>query len=94
MQSPQAGRKGIYSQLVSRVLEHSQQLGGTSVHSRHVAFNNPALISKLKLGFCVVGYGYFEVFGPIVELKCLLTEQRLEFLCLRSSPLRPSTDDA
>lgn len=91
---PSARRQGIYSQLVSRVIDHCRQRGCTSVHSRHIALNNPVLIAKLKLGFFIAGYSYSEALGPIVHLKCVLTEQRLALLRLRAAPLRPATGGA
>lgn len=81
-------RKGIYTELVRRLIEHASSRGYGSVQSRHAANNNAVIIAKLKLGFFVSGFEYSEVYGPLVRLTCLLGERRRELYRARSSPIR------
>jgi ribosomal protein S18 acetylase RimI-like enzyme len=88
-------RAGIYSQLVSMVIEHAAAHGFASVVSRHAANNNPVIIAKLKLGFFVSGFEYSEVYGPLVRLTYLVGELRRTLHQARSRPIRRvDADDA
>ncbi len=87
---PRARGKGIYSELVRRVLEYCKTQGHVAVESRHIVMNNPVIIAKLKLGFFVSGYSYSEIYGPLVHLKHILGEERRELLRGRAAPLRPA----
>ena len=81
-------RAGIYSHLVSMVIEHAAIHGYASVASRHAANNNPVIIAKLKLGFFVAGFEYSEVYGPLVRLTYLVGELRRKLHHARSRPIR------
>ncbi len=81
-------RKGIYTELVRRTIEHASSRGYVSVQSRHAANNNAVIVAKLKLGFFVSGFEYSEVYGPLVRLTLLLGELRRDLHRARSSPIR------
>lgn len=83
-------RKGVYSMLVKALLAHAQAQGYSLVRSRHVAANSAVIIAKLKLGFLVTGFEYSEVYGPLVQLTCLLNPERRKLYADRAAPLRPA----
>ncbi len=82
-------RKGVYTQLVKAVLAHAKARGYGSVRSRHTAANNAVIVAKLRLGFQVSGFEYSEVYGPLVQLTYLVSEERRKFYKNRASPIRP-----
>ena len=81
-------RRGIYSQLVQHVIEHSKSRGYASIVSRHQAYNNAVIVAKLKLGFFVSGFEYSEVYGPLVRLTYLVGELRRTLYASRSGAIR------
>jgi ribosomal protein S18 acetylase RimI-like enzyme len=87
-------RRGIYSLLVRRVIEHAQAQSYVSITSRHVAGNTAVLIAKLKLGFIVSGFEYSEVYGPLVRLTYLVGEPRRKLYQSRAGSIRRIDTDA
>lgn len=86
-------RKGIYSELVRRVIEHARSNGYVAIQSRHAANNNAVIVAKLKLGFHVSGFEYSEVYGPLVRLTFLIGKLRRSLYQVRSSPIRRATPE-
>ena len=86
--APTERRAGIYSQLVSMVIEHAAAHGFASIVSRHAANNNPVIVAKLKLGFFVSGFEYSEVYGPLVRSTYIVGELRRKLHQARSRPIR------
>jgi hypothetical protein len=76
--------------MVQRVIEHARSGGHVAVLSRHATDNNAVIVAKLKLGFFVSGFEYSEVYGPLVRLTFLLSEQRRALHRSRATPLRPT----
>ena len=83
-------RNGVYSQLIRAVLLHAQSQGYISVRSLHVAANSPVIIAKLRLGFYISGFEYSEVYGPLVQLRYLVSESRRNLYKCRTASIRPS----
>jgi GNAT superfamily N-acetyltransferase len=86
--APAERRRGTYSELARRVIEHASARGYVSILSRHAANNNPVIIAKLKLGFLVSGFEYSEVYGPLVRLTLLLGALRRVLYQTRAAPIR------
>jgi hypothetical protein len=86
-------RQGVYTRLVQLVVEHARLRRHIAIRSRHAANNNAVIIAKLKLGFCVSGFEYSEVYGPLVQLTHLLGERRRALYRARSSPIRSAERD-
>lgn len=86
--APSERRRGVYSELVRRVIDHASSRGYVAILSRHAANNNAVIVAKLKLGFFVSGFEYSEVYGPLVRLTFLLSEGRRNLYRTRSSPIR------
>jgi ribosomal protein S18 acetylase RimI-like enzyme len=86
--APAERRKGVYSQLVQRTIEHAKSHCYISILSRHTASNNAVIVAKLKLGFFVSGFEYSEVYGPLVRLTYLVGDLRRGLHDARSRPLR------
>lgn len=83
-------RTGVYSQLVQAVLDHAKSHGYSTVRSLHVATNTPVIVAKLRLGFFIAGFEYSEVYGPLVQLKYLVGEQRRSLYQARTDSIRPA----
>ena len=83
-------RTGVYSQLVQAVLDHAKSHGYSAVRSLHVATNTPVIVAKLRLGFFIAGFEYSEVYGPLVQLKYLVGEQRRNLYNARTQSIRPA----
>ena len=83
-------RTGVYSHLVQAVLNHAQTEGYSSVKSLHVAANSPVIVAKLRLGFFISGFEYSEVYGPLVQLKYLVGENRRNLYKSRTASIRPA----
>lgn len=86
--APSHRRRGIYSALAQRVLDHATARGCVAVLSRHSASNNAVIIAKLRLGFLVSGFEYSEVYGPLVRLTYLVGELRRSLYQDRAVPIR------
>jgi ribosomal protein S18 acetylase RimI-like enzyme len=84
-------RTGVYSQLVQAVLDHAKSHGYSTVRSLHVATNTPVIVAKLRLGFFIAGFEYSEVYGPLVQLKYLVGEQRRRLYRARTESIRPAS---
>ncbi len=67
--APEFRRKGLYTNLVSYVLEKTQGLGFQTVSSCHILHNNPVIIAKLKLGFVIRGIEIDPVHGTLLRLN-------------------------
>lgn len=66
--TPDHRKKGLYTELVEKVLELTALQGFSAVRSRHVCTNNPVLIAKLKLGFLINGFEQDEIMGTLVRM--------------------------
>lgn len=65
---PDHRQKGLYTNLVEKVLELTDEQGFSAVRSRHICTNNPVLIAKLKLGFSINGFEQDETMGTLVRM--------------------------
>ena len=65
---PEFRKNGFYSQLVSRVISITRDLGFQSIWSTHIMTNNPVIIAKLKLGFQINGFESNVNYGNLVKL--------------------------
>lgn len=87
--APAQHGRGVYSQLVQRTVEYATSHGFKSIRSRHVPTSNAVIIPKLKAGFQVSGFEYSEVYGPLVCLSYLVSEERRALHRARSMPITP-----
>jgi GNAT superfamily N-acetyltransferase len=62
-------RRGIYRELIGRVLAMTRELGFASVVSNHAPSNNPAIIAKLALGFRIDRLELDALHGPCLWLR-------------------------
>src|SRR5437773_12010992 len=76
--------KGIYSEIINRVLNYTKILGFYRVLSCHAPFNNAVLIAKLKKDFKIIGMDIDAALGINVWL-CYFHNEELkrafEFRC-------------
>lgn len=63
-------RKGIYSELIRRVVTKAQEDGFQEITSKHHPDNNAVIIPKLKAGFVIQGFEINPRFGMLVNLIC------------------------
>ncbi len=77
-------KKGIYSELIDRVLNYTMILGFSRVLSCHAPFNNAVLIAKLKKEFKIIGIDIDPALGNNIWL-CYFHNEELkrafEFRC-------------
>lgn len=66
--------RGIYSELLRRLLPLLRESGFRRITSRHHADNNAVLVPKLKAGFLVTGFEISPKRGLMIELTCPLRE--------------------
>ncbi len=65
---PDHRRKGLYAELLKRVLEVTTELGFQSIWSRHSSSNNAIIIPKLKHGFVITAFEVSDLFGTLIHL--------------------------
>ncbi|WP_437958698.1 GNAT family N-acetyltransferase [Sorangium sp. So ce119] len=81
---PAYRRRGIYAEIVRRILAYTRELGFDYVVSEHAPCNNAVLIAKLKAGFRIVAMEIDAAVGPGVNLRYFHNEAHLrayEFRC-------------
>jgi ribosomal protein S18 acetylase RimI-like enzyme len=81
---PDCRRRGLYGEIVRRVLAYTRELGFDYVVSEHAPSNNAVLIAKLKAGFRIVAMDIDAAVGPSLNLRYFHDEAHLrayEFRC-------------
>jgi GNAT superfamily N-acetyltransferase len=86
---PEFRRLGIYTALMTEVLERARKLGFQIVLSRHTVTNNSIIIPKLKAGFIIAGMELSDRFGTLVHLKYYFNETRRKVMVYRAGDLKP-----
>ena len=84
--------KGIYTALLTKLLELFKEKGFQKVASRHLASNSSILVPKLKAGFVITGFEIDERYGILVILSYIFNEKRLNAYKFRTGALRPDED--
>jgi ribosomal protein S18 acetylase RimI-like enzyme len=87
---PEHRRKGLYTQLISKVIEIASSKGFQVISSKHVAVNNAVIIPKLKAGFVVTGMELADDYGTMVILSYYMNESRKHLLNVRAGLERPN----
>lgn len=64
---PEYRRRGLYSRMVSKILELTSDYD--EVDSNHHLFNNPVIGAKLKLGFNIIGFDHSVMIGPRLKMR-------------------------
>lgn len=72
---PEYRQMGVYTKLLSMMLDKAKTDGFQIVSSIHHASNNAILIPKLKLGFKIVGMKIHARFGTLLELHYYTNEK-------------------
>lgn len=85
---PERRREGLYTALVSKVLEITEKKGFQTVWSTHIMNNNPVLIAKLKLGFVINGFEVSTIYGALVKLTFNHSELRKKALNFRAGSVK------
>ncbi|WP_437806980.1 GNAT family N-acetyltransferase [Sorangium sp. So ce1078] len=81
---PDHRKRGLYGEIVRRVLAYTRELGFDYVVSEHAPSNNAVLIAKLKAGFRIVALELDAAVGPGLNLRYFHNEAHLrayEFRC-------------
>lgn len=84
---PEFRNQGLYSAMVSKVLELTKAEGFSAVRSRHICTNNAVLIAKLKLGFTIHGFEQDEIMGSLVNAIYFHDEIRKKAMYFRAGKL-------
>lgn len=75
---PEYRRKGVYTELMNKVVEKAQEDGFQEITSKHHADNNAVIIPKLKVGFVIKGFEINPRFGLMVNLVYYKSESILK----------------
>lgn len=89
---PEHRRKGLYSELVKRVVEVATEMGFQSIWSRHNATNNAVIVPKLKQGFVLTGLEVTDIFGTLVHLYYFPKEIRRKMTDYRVGQIKPDAE--
>lgn len=89
---PKFRRRGLYTEMLKRVLETTTQLGFLDVWSRHNATNNDVIIPKLKLGFVISALEVSDVFGTLVHLRYYPSALRRKMTDYRVGQIKPDAE--
>jgi GNAT superfamily N-acetyltransferase len=65
---PDHRRRGLYSEILRRVLAYADELGFSTTVSVHAPSNNAVLIAHLKAGFRIAALEVNRLYGPSVQL--------------------------
>ena len=71
-------RKGLYNNMLDKVLSITKENGFSAVKSRHINTNNSVIIAKLKQGFIINGFEVDESMGSLLKLTYYHNEIRLK----------------
>lgn len=85
-------RKGLYSQLIERVLEVTTDMGFQSIWSRHHTTNNDVIIPKLKAGFVINAIEVTDIFGTLIHLHYFPKEVRKKMMDYRVGQIKPDDE--
>ncbi len=66
--------RGLYKDLLGRLIAVAEGMGFREIYSRHHADNNQVLVPKLQRGFVIGGFEVSPKYGLIVELRKYLCE--------------------
>lgn len=86
---PEYRRQGLYSALMSEVLNRVNAMGFQVVLSRHTTTNNSIIIPKLKAGFIITALEISDRFGTLVHLSYYFNQTRRKVMEFRSGDLKP-----
>lgn len=89
---PEHRKKGLYTELVRRVLEVTTELGFQSIWSRHNATNNDVIIPKLKSGFVISALEVSDLFGTLVHLYYFPKALRRKMMDYRVGQIKPDEE--
>lgn len=73
---PDHRRKGLYSEMLKRVVDRAAAEGFQILYSRHTLTNNAVIIPKLKAGFVISGFEVAERFGTLALLMYFTNPER------------------
>jgi hypothetical protein len=83
-------RKGLYHELILKMIEMARSKGFQVVYSKHIAVNNAVIIPKLKAGFVITGIELDDSFGTLVHLSYYMNPTRNHLLRVRAGLERPN----
>jgi len=89
---PEHRRKGLYTELVKRVLEVATAMGFQCITSQHHVTNNAVIISKLKLGFVIAALEVTDIVGTVIRLNYFPKEIRRKMTEYRDGSKRPDAE--
>lgn len=81
---PEFRRKGVYSEIMKRVVAKAADMGFQHIYSKHNASNNAVIIAKLKAGFMISGMEVSDQFGTLVQLSYFPNRIREDLFCFRA----------
>ncbi len=89
---PSHRRKGLYAELLKRVLEITTEMGFQDIWSRHTVTNNAVIIPKLKHGFVITGMEVNDIFGTLIHLHYFPSSIRRKMMDYRVGQIKPDDE--
>lgn len=89
---PEHRHKGLYSEMVKKIIIHTKENGFQTIYSKHMMTNNPVLIAKLKLGFMITKFELSDRNGALLHLKYYTNPIRNKMLQYRAGHIKPDAD--
>ncbi len=86
---PAHQRKGLYGELLKRVVALATQEGFQAITSRHRCTNNAVIIPKLKFGFVITGIEVLDLSGTLVQLSYFPHPTRRKMVDYRVGHIKP-----
>ena len=65
---PEHRRKGLYTEMLTRMISVVKNEGFSSIRSSHICTNNAVIIAKLKTGFVINGFEQDEIMGTLIKM--------------------------
>lgn len=80
---PEYRNRGIYKELMKRMIDKAKDEGFMTISSLHRATNNAVIVPKLKAGFKIVSMKIHARFGVLIELHYYVNEETNNLLDYR-----------
>jgi len=88
---PEHRRKGLYTEMLKRMISIAKDEGFSAIRSRHICTNNAVIIAKLKAGFIINGFEQDETMGTLVRMIFHNDELRRKATLFRAGKVSESS---
>jgi predicted GNAT superfamily acetyltransferase len=85
-------RKGVYHDLVNKMIDITSKKGFQLIYSRHCLTNNAVIIPKLKAGFTISKMEMSDNFGVMIHLHYYTNKTRRKIMDYRAGQIKPDKE--